>query len=206
MKQYYQQMLQASEERAILIHDIKKHLMAIQAMNSSNENAEISHYIQSILNMPILEKKRIHSDNDFLNMVLDGYSDRCKSEGISFNTDVRSHSIDFLSTDDITTLFCNLLDNALEAACKAENGYIDLSINRHTDTPLSLINIRNSCNESPINKDGTLIQTTKSNKTYHGYGMKSIQRVIEKYGGIINYSYEDHTFNLCIVLKENSSP
>lgn len=205
MKQYYQQMLHTSEERAILIHDIKKHLLAIQAMNSSNKSMEISDYIQNILNMPILEKKRIHSDNDFLNMVLDGYSDRCKNEDISFNTDVRSHSIDFLSTDDITTLFCNLLDNALEAASKVDNGFIDLSIDRHTDTPLSVINVRNSCKESPISMDGSLIQTTKSDRTYHGYGMKSIKKVIDKYDGIINYSYEDHTFSLSIVLKDNSA-
>lgn len=201
MKQYYQQIIQASEDRAVLIHDIKKHLMAIQAINSLNENIDITKYIQNILNMPILKQKRIHSDNDFLNMILDGYSDRCKNESISFNTDIRSHSVDFLSTDDITTLFCNLLDNAMDAARNIDNGFIDLSVDRHADSSISIIRILNSCKVCPIDKNGILIQTTKPDRIHHGYGMKSIKKIIDKYGGILDYSYEDCTFRINIVLK-----
>lgn len=202
MKKYYKSLIQASEDRAILIHDIKNHLNAILTLNSEHSNKEITEYINNLMNTSALRPASIRSDNSFLNALLSGYANRFQNTGIVFNTDIRSNAVNFMSNDEITTLFCNILDNAYEASSKSDNGFIDLIADRIEDMHLTVIKLQNSCSISPVDKrTNRLISTSKPDKKQHGYGMKSIQRIIDKYDGAIDYRYENGIFRLNISLK-----
>jgi sensor histidine kinase regulating citrate/malate metabolism len=48
--------------------------------------------------------------------------------------------------------------------------------------------------------DSKLPSTTKSNKLYHGYGLKSIQAAAQKYGGTMTVSSSDHWFILKVLI------
>ena len=52
--------------------------------------------------------------------------------------------------------------------------------------------------------DDGLPLTTKSDKRYHGFGMKSIKMLAEKYGGYVSVKAEDGVFNLNILLPISS--
>ena len=202
MKKYYKSLIQASEDRAILIHDIKNHLNAILTLNSEHSNKEITEYINNLMNTSALRPASIRSDNSFLNALLSGYANRFQNTGIVFNTDIRSNAVNFMSNDEITTLFCNILDNAYEASSKSDTGFIDLIADRIEDMHLTVIKLQNSCSISPVDKrTNLLISTSKPDKKQHGYGMKSIQRIIDKYDGAIDYRYENGIFRLNISLK-----
>ena len=51
----------------------------------------------------------------------------------------------------------------------------------------------------------TLPSTTKKNKEYHGYGLKSIQIAVKKYNGSMTLHGEHHTFTLRILFPLSPS-
>ena len=42
--------------------------------------------------------------------------------------------------------------------------------------------------------------STKKNKKYHGFGLRSIQHFVKKYDGVLNISEEDGCFSLKIMI------
>lgn len=55
--------------------------------------------------------------------------------------------------------------------------------------------------ENPLVMAGSnLPTTTKSNKQYHGYGLKSIQAAAQKYGGTMTISSKDNWFILQVLI------
>lgn len=46
--------------------------------------------------------------------------------------------------------------------------------------------------------------TTKPDKKYHGFGMKSVKYVCSKYGGDVSVSVEDNVFNLNLMFLRNA--
>lgn len=125
-----------------------------------------------------------------------------KEDNISFYTDIRSKCIDFMTEEDMTSLFCNLLDNAIESSKKVSEGFIDFSIVRKENTPAIFIKIINSCITSPFSSKTGRLFTTKQNPYIHGFGVKSINQTIEKYSGsmAMHYEDEDNTFHTIITL------
>jgi len=63
---------------------------------------------------------------------------------------------------------------------------------------LSVI-VKNPYNHTINEKDGLLI-TNKKDKSFHGYGVKSIRSSVDRYGGIFKYSYKDNVFTVMIML------
>ncbi len=107
-----------------------------------------------------------------------------------------------MEDNDITALFCNLLDNAVEAAEKISEGCIQLHITRQASTPFTFISVINSCRVSPFSKDGRL-PSSKKDSLRHGYGLRSITRIVEKYCGDIQmyYDAENTSFHTIIMLR-----
>ena len=62
--------------------------------------------------------------------------------------------------------------------------------------------MENSSSCEPKIKNGKLV-TTKENKAFHGFGIKSIQRIAKEYDGNIDYNFdkEKMVFKFSVVLK-----
>lgn len=76
----------------------------------------------------------------------------------------------------MTSLFCNLLDNALEASRYIPNSFIELSIHQKPETAFTVIALVNSCRESPFSGTDKRLKTSKENKTLHGHGGKNYRK------------------------------
>lgn len=201
--EYRKELLQENENRSILIHDIKNHLRSIAALNQSGESDRISTYIDTLINSSSLQTSIRICEHELLNVILCRYTHNCKQRNISIHTDIRSKCLDFISDDDLTALFCNLLDNALDAASGIPNGFIELSAVRKENTSFTLINMINTCSETPFDRYGNLM-IRKHNKELHGFGMKSIQRITSKYNGEMSYYFDEtsSTFHTIIIVSD----
>jgi sensor histidine kinase regulating citrate/malate metabolism len=60
-----------------------------------------------------------------------------------------------------------------------------------------------SCENSTDSKVTTLT-TRKKNKSSHGFGLKSIRQIVEKYHGNLNYTIDDYSFKLTFNLFEQT--
>ena len=96
-------------------------------------------------------------------------------------------------------LFANAIDNAVESVSgldDPEKKLIDISIRSFGDT--ASIHIWNYFT-GPITFSSGLPVTRKEEES-HGFGMKSMQRIVEEFGGVMNAHTEGEIFNLDIML------
>jgi sensor histidine kinase regulating citrate/malate metabolism len=199
---YYDALQKQDEKQKILIHDIKRHLATIYELNKNEERQKIFSYIEQIVHSSNLQESVHVCDNNLLNTIIFRARQKCKENAIALRTDIRSGCIALLSDYDITSLFSNLLDNAVEAASDVPEAFIELNVTPRESHSL-LITMINSCKKNPFTDDSQLLFSTKKDKQKHGYGMKSIQRVVTKNHGDshLYYNEKNRTFHTIIVLK-----
>ena len=94
----------------------------------------------------------------------------------------------------------NLLDNALEAVEGTEGNlrFINLTIRRINE--MLIIKLENGCKVTPAVADGDL-QTSKTDKTLHGWGLQSVRTAAERYDGTIETEHSDHMFYTVVTLS-----
>lgn len=199
---YFDALHQQDEKQKILIHDIRKHLLSIADLNEKGDTEKITAYIDQIIQSSDLQSSVRICDNNLLNTILFGIKQQCNTYNTSFLTDIRSGCTNFLSEYDMTALFSNLLDNAVDAAKNIPDSFIELSVTPHNDNQI-IITVINSCGKNPFSENGRQLITTKKNRQRHGYGMKSIQRVVKKYGGDSRFYFdeENYTFHAILMLR-----
>ena len=205
MAAYNKRVIEQYENHRIIIHDIKKHLISISLLNQKQDYEAIDRYLSNLLQSADLQENLQVSDQPFLNSLLLRYKQECTKQKISFFTDIRSGVISFLNESDLTSLLCNLLDNAMEAACDIPGAFIELRIEKRENTNITLIVLVNSSRINPLLPDNSLLRSHKEPSLFHGLGMKSVRRVLDKYHGDITYHYDtsNNTFHTVLCVMEN---
>lgn len=184
-KKYFEVIEQSNKEMRVLAHDMKNHLTQIRNLDKIND---VQKYIDGL--MPDLDRFSYTgiSKNKMLDLILSKYITLCESKNIKIEIDSKTANLSYIDDVDLSTLMNNLLDNAVEAAEQAKNGYIQIYIFSKNDLYDGLI-IRNSCVNSPETNSGEL-KTTKRNKKLHGIGVRSIKKIIKKYNALYDWKFD----------------
>lgn len=195
---YYRALEEQYNRQRVLIHDIRKHLGAIRDL--AGEGA-VSQYVEELERSPALQNKVRICGNHTLDVVLCRYKEVCQAKGIGFSADVRDHAADFLLQSDVTSLFGNLLENAVEAAEGVEEAYLELLVDKRPGSRL-LISLVNSCREAPVRDGMGGFVSRKADRERHGLGIRSIRGTVERYGGTMQQYYNKGTemFHTVILL------
>ncbi len=188
---YYKIMKDNYRNQQILIHDIKNHLMTIKALSQTRSFDKIDSYITGLLSSPELIRSRTFSDNDILNIILNRYTTVCENEHIPFSVYAQTSHLENMKPEDITSLLCNMLENAVDSINKShDTSYgIKLLIKTDRSTNSTIIQLENSSDTMPATDSSGLPVTTKNNSN-HGFGMRSIKNVAKKYGGDVTICYD----------------
>lgn len=199
---FYQMLAQQTDAQKLMIHDIKKHLYAISLLNHEQENHKISDYIEKLIHSSQLQVSLRVCENDFLNAVFNRYLQKCEHLHITLNIDIRKQALSFMNEYDMTSLFCNLLDNAVEAAYDCPDSFIEVHASFSNSHNLLLLSVENSCMQKPAIDTKGRLKTQKTSNSIHGTGLKSVLRVVKKYKGNYEFSYDDqnHIFYTVITL------
>ncbi|MBE7087143.1 MAG: sensor histidine kinase [Clostridiales bacterium] len=178
----------------IKYHDLKKLISSIGDM-PFDERYELERAI-TVYDMTI------KTGNEVLDVILTEKTLFCDQKGVRFEKIVDGKLLNFMSGFEVYSLFGNALDNAIEAVSKiqdAERKVISLMVRKNRG--MVLIHIEN-CFDGDVVFENDLPVTTKGNKLYHGFGTKSIKRIVENYGGDFDMCAEDGVFKLNILLPE----
>ena len=185
-KRYFEVIEQSNKEMRLFSHDIKNHLMQIRNLEDVED---IHNYVDRLI--PDLKKFSYTgiSKNKMLDLIISKYITLCESKRIKFSVDVKTANLSYINDVDLSTLMNNLLDNSLEAAEKAQNGFIQINIFSKNKLYDGLV-IRNSCAATPKIESGEL-KTTKRNFKAHGMGISSIKKIIKKYNAVYGWKYDE---------------
>ena len=187
---YYSALQEQFENQRILIHDIKKHLGTIDALAKQNGSAEIEKYISGLEETFAPSTQAKLCTDPILNLLLLRFWDDCKAKNIQFHCDVRENSSAFLDAASITTLYGNLLSNALESAEASTERQIELSVIRNAIQSVIVISVINSCDNPPMPDGDGGFRTRKADRLLHGVGLRSIERIVSKYHGVATMYYD----------------
>ena len=85
-----------------------------------------------------------------------------------------------------------------------QNSFIELNISKRETTPFVIITVINSCQFNPFSTSTGKLLTQKSNKNRHGFGLKSIRKIVTNYHGDMEMYYNNKTFSFhtIITLKQ----
>lgn len=201
--EYYEMLRLQNENQRILIHDIKKHLHSIDMLNQQKEHDKIDAYLHQLIRSSDLKESARLCEHEMLNSILYRYMQQCTDSHIAFHADIRSGTTDFIADNDLTSLFCNLLDNAVKAAEDIPESFIEISTSKKEKTPFTVLTVINSCRTNPFTRENGNLTISIPCSHKHGFGLKSIRKIVAKYNGNmqIYYNSDTLTFHAIITLK-----
>ncbi len=141
------------------------------------------------------------TQNHILDIILTSKSLICQRHHIELTVVADGSAIDFMEAMDISSLFGNALDNAIEGVRKIENyseRLIHLTVVRQK--AFVHIEVENRYVGDIKFRNGLPVTTKKQDVGYHGFGVKSIRSTVDKYGGSSTLSAEDGWFRLNILI------
>ena len=185
------------EKNRIQTHDMKHHLLILREYGQEKQWDSLMSYLNELSDDILVSQKAMWTQVGILDTLLEQKKAKAESKGIEFR--IRADRIGELPFSDmeICTLFSNLLDNAIEACEKIpdDRRWIEIHITRKS--AMLYITISNSIKGRPLEKEGKLI-TNKENHQLHGYGIKSVQKIVRKYEGEFSYQVHENEFVVTI--------
>ena len=179
-KQQYDYQLQQSVAVRRFKHDLVNHIGVVRELINEKKTDEAKEYIDTIWNIQDVFDLKIHTGDSFLDIIVNYYSYLAAKENIEFAVLGKLSEKMPLEMFDITTLLGNILQNAFEAAIKADVPRIRVELVEHKEE--IFIVVSNSAAKR-INTKTDFFMTFKKDKENHGFGMKNIVATVEKYHG-----------------------
>ena len=194
---YYKVAKENNENASMIKHDLKNQIQIAYAMRNKNDNfVNILEDIDAELDKV---NTNIYSKNEILNTVLLLKKIEAKKFDINMVYKIdKSISLDSMKDSDVCKLFSNLLDNSIEASKKTDDKKILLKLCKRNDY---IVLICENTYKEELRKNILGFLTTKENKKEHGYGIKIIKSISDKYGGEMNIQAKNGLFKVIIVFN-----
>lgn len=178
-------------------HDINRHVTALKKWISDESGQKAEKYLSDLSDTAKQLQPRIRNQNEILEIILNTVASTCEREQIKLDMDIEDFSMEFISDMDITTIFSNLLDNAVDACMEIENAPKTIQIVLCQKMGLIALRITNTC----AYKGAELPQKWHSTKENHtGIGLSNVQKTVEKYEGVVSVKTKQEIFQVSVTL------
>ena len=186
------------DEMRAMRHDIGNHLTVVERLAETGNTEELSDYINEWKIRFFELQPQIKSGNAVTDLILSEYNAKCARENIPFECSFKYPGTIGINPFDMCVILSNALQNAFDASCKMKAAHI--SISSVIQNNLTIINIKNKMqNELILNEEG-IPYTTKS-ESGHGYGLRNIRSIAQKYKGDIEIKQEYDNDGITFVLN-----
>lgn len=177
--EYYQDVEKYQEQIQDIKHDMKNQLTAMYDAVERGERDLVRDTLAEMLGDIRLAEDIIYSANPVLNSLLKVKVAKVREKGIEMTVKAFVPKRMSINSGDMGVVYGNLIDNAIEACMKVQEGkrFVDVETKYQEGKLLIVI-----CNSKNMEANPDFI-TTKENKRRHGRGIRSVRRVAEQYGG-----------------------
>ena len=187
--EYYLTQTKKYDQTIQILHDVNKHIKAIEGLYGAEQEKTAGEYATKIRELlkPLIPVQ--YTENPILNILLTDKESVMREKGISVTIKVDNVNLNFIEPIDITTIFGNLLDNAIEATEKLKGEkYICIKIGSYHK--MIVVSIENNCNEVKW-KNGFPVSNKGKNG---GIGLLNVQSSIKKYDGDLTLKNDGNKF------------
>lgn len=182
-----------------LKHDMKNHIINMQSLLSAEKYDQLKDYLAETNDYIYSNNVIIDSGNETIDSVLNYKLAPLENNSVEKSYHVVLPEQILISSFDLNIVICNLIDNALEAlSLLGENDEKKITIDIVYKQGYIKILVGNSF-DGIIHKDK---RTRKNDEINHGIGLKSVQNIAEKYGGLLKTDVADNWFETSVIMYE----
>lgn len=190
-------------------HEMRNHMINIKGLAAGENYEELEHYIQRLDETIQTLDYRFVTGNPVTDVVINDKYQRALKAGIDFQVNFHYTQEDTIPVFDLGILLNNLLDNAIEACEKLEEGqrYITLSLKRKP--PFWFLEVENRFQgEGDDWKGKEELPGYEANQkeerfAEHGIGLKNVQEIAERYLGGVDIKVEKGIFRITVMLQQS---
>ena len=200
LQNQYAQYVQSKESIELInykYHDLKHQIAVLRSEADPEKREEFLDKMEADIKKYENQNK---TGNKVLDTVLTTKSLYCAKHNITFTCVADGTLLDFMDVMDICSIFGNALDNAIECELKIpakEKRLIHVSVSKQKN--FLLLRFENYY-DTELNYQGGAFITTKRDKEFHGYGLKSIRYTVNKYDGAVSIDTKENWFDLKILI------
>lgn len=200
LRNQYQQYKQSRESIDLInykYHDLKHQIAVLRSEEDPEKRNAFLNKMEDEIRQYELQNK---TGNKVLDTVLTSKSLYCAKHGITLTSVADGTLLEFMDTMDICSIFGNALDNAIECELKIpdkEKRLIHVTVTQQKN--FLMMRFENYYEGQLTGKEGRF-STTKKEKQYHGYGLKSIRYTANKYEGAVDIATENNWFDLKVLI------
>ena len=175
-------------------HDMRHQIRALAQAGGIVDRAVIDDMEQEIR----VYDSAVRTGNEALDTILTEKSLLCERHEITLTCIADGKALSFVSPVDTFSLFGNALDNAIDATLRInDKERRSITLNIQAREGLLAINIDNYF-DGTIEFDRGLPRSSRGPQ--HGYGMRSMERIVEKYEGTLSVRAQGGVFHLNMVM------
>ena len=200
-KQYQTQAEQASQQVAELRHDFDNQMQVFSGLMQSDAVEDAMQLAKELQTRFQDQKLKLqYCENTIANVILQQTAETCRKKQINFEVRCSLPEMLNIRRVDLCSLLINPLQNAIQASEKVPEGERQISCSIWQENSMVFFRIRNrKANEVQV-QDGKF-QTTKQDKSRHGFGIDILEHIAKSYGGTADASYDDQFFTIVIQLN-----
>jgi hypothetical protein len=182
---------QMHQNAATYRHDMRHHFAFLQGLASKGHIAEIKEYLRGVQSDIDAITPIRFCENETVNLILSSFSAKAEKAKIQLITEVKlTGSLPFTDTE-LCSLLSNALENAMQASEKISNSSERIiRVRLYTKNNKLCMDTRNSYQVEPE----FLEDLPVSKEPGHGFGTKSMAHIIEKHGGVYQFTVKDGWF------------
>lgn len=191
---YLEQYRSENQSIRALRHDLRGHLQMLQSLQESNQKRKMELYLDSLQTETDRIKELEFTGNQAADIVFANQKLRAQKAGIPFVCEGAFPWLDSLMPMEVCSLLSNLLDNAYDASLAEKEP--DISVRGGAQEHFWTLLVSNRAEKECKICDNRMPSTKGGN---HGMGLGIVEQIVEKYGGICSFSWEDGRF-FCRIL------
>lgn len=174
-----------------IVHDMKKHITALEGLIDCSYTDKAQKYTELLhTELDKLVPEFIHN-NQILAVIINDNLTHAQRQDIKMDLDIEEVNLDFVSDIDITSIFANIVDNAVEACSELEKEKRKIKIAVKQIGGFLVINISNPYTVIKTDSNGKICST----KEFHeGIGLSNVKTAVEKYDGAFEIDTENNYF------------
>lgn len=195
--EYYMRQMESRKTILSVLHDIEKHIHVLHELKQTKEQEEIEKYKDMFEDMiaPLMSGQ--YCNNAILNVIINDKMDYCRKNGIQFEIDIQEVQMEFMEQVDITTVFGNILDNAVAACEKSEKKQMKLKICPFNGFVFAQLS---NTFAGEIIWDGKGLPVSQKGDR-HGIGLENVEKVVKKYCGEVQLQAEKSVFTIEVMFS-----
>ena len=195
---YFTSYKKSNQEIAKFRHDWKNHVLVMQSMLQSGEYEKAEKYFEKLSKESAAVKKKLITGNDMVDIIFAIKEPLFEKYGIQVECEGNLSQLLQMESVDISILFSNLIDNAIEACsqCKGER-YFHMRVTESLHNWMLLLENstenENSTETETMQKE-EIPKTSKADKEHHGLGLQNVKDIVKKYHGEMELVRETNHF------------